>query len=45
MKRLLTLLLCLSLLCPAASAAEGEASPWSRTERVPCPQGDGLDWA
>ena len=52
MKRLLTLALCLALLCPAA-AAEGEEALWTRTEgdgsyvtiRLPCPQGEELDWS
>ena len=51
MKRILALGLCLALLCPAARAAE-EAKGWSRsapggdyvTLRVPCPQGEALDW-
>ena len=53
MKRLLTLALCLALLCPAAAAAEGEEALWTRTEgdgsyvtiRLPCPQGEELDWS
>ena len=52
MKRILALGLCLALLCPAARAAE-EAKGWSRSEpggdyvtlRVPCPQGEALDWS
>ena len=52
MKRILALGLCLALLCPAARAAEG-AKGWSRSEpggdyvtlRVPCPQGEALDWS
>ena len=53
MKQLLTLALCLALLCPAAAAAEGEEALWTRTEgdgsyvtiRLPCPQGEELDWS
>ena len=52
MKRLLALCLCAALLCPAAAAAEGDQW-WSRSEpnghyvtvRLPCPEGEALDWS
>ncbi len=55
MKRMLSAVLCLVLLCagPAARAEEPETALWTRREgdgsyvtvRVPCPQGEKLGWA
>ena len=52
MKRILAAVISLTLLCPAALAAEPEEF-WMREEgdgsyvtiRVPCPQGEGVGWA
>lgn len=54
MKKLLALLLCLTLLCGVSAGAAGtEAENWSRTEpggqyvtvRLPYPEGESLNWA